>query len=170
MKPSLFAGIFFFLAITPITMRGQQTKPTAPAGARIGTATRLVVLFHDLEQQLVAAEQKHDEAALERLLSADFEARTPEPPGEPMPRATWLQRVSSAGGPESFSIRQMAVRGLDNHAIASFVLLQGGGQKRAQFVVDVWARDDIEWKLTERYVSQVPAGLYAGKQKPSGKN
>jgi hypothetical protein len=36
-------------------------------------------------------------------------------------------------------------------------------------VVDVWARSGSDWKLAERYLSQVPAAQYAGERKPTGK-
>ncbi|MBZ5567002.1 MAG: nuclear transport factor 2 family protein [Acidobacteriia bacterium] len=149
----------------------QQTKPGAPAGSRIPTATRLVVTFHDLERQLTIALRKNDAATLDRLLAGEFEVWTPQPPGEPVPRADWLQQRRSVGVPEAFSIRQMAVRGLDDHAVASFVLIEGAGARQtAQFVVDLWARSGGEWKLTDRYASQVPPAPYSGERKPTGKD
>jgi hypothetical protein len=165
---TLTAAFLFVLVIRPA--HAQEAKSAAPAGTRIGTATRLVVLCHDLEQQLMAAQQNHDQAALDRLLASDFEARTPDPPGEPIPRATWLQQVDKFGEAEAFSFRQMAVRGLENHAIASFVLVERGhGRQTAHFVVDVWARSGSEWKLTERYLSPARAAQYAAEPRPTGK-
>jgi hypothetical protein len=165
---TMMAALLLVVLVRPAC--AQEPKPAAPAGTRIGTATRLVVLFHDLERQLMAAQQKHDQAALDRLLAPDFEVWTPDPPGEPISRVNWLQKLNTSGAPDAFSIRQMAVRGLDDHTIASFVLLKSaGGRQSADFVVDVWARSGSDWKLAERYLSQVPAAQYAGERKPTGK-
>jgi hypothetical protein len=168
MRKVIMACLLAAAQVTAIA--AQQAKPGAPAQARIPTATRLVVTFHDLEQQLAIALQKNDAVTLDRLLASEFEVWTPPPPGDPVPRADWLQQRQSAPSPEEFSIRQMAVRGLDEHAVASFVLIQGAGARQtAQFVVDLWARSGGSWKLTDRYTSPVPPAPYAGGRKPTGK-
>jgi hypothetical protein len=157
------------LAYAPISS-AQQTKPGAPAGTRVPTATRLVVTFHDLERQLTIAAQKNDQSTLNRLLANEFEVWTPAPPGDPVPRAAWLTH-KTPGAPDAFSIRQMAVRALDDHAVASFVLIEGtGARQAAEFIVDVWSRSGGEWKLTDRYTSPVPAALFSGDRKPTGKD
>ena len=170
MTKRMIMAILLVVAHVP-AMLAQQAKPGAPAGTRIPTATRLVVTFHDLEQQLMIALRKNDSAALNRLLAGEFEVWTPQPPGDPVPRADWLQMRQSAGASETFSIRQMAVRGLDEHAVASFVLMEGAGAKQtAQFVVDLWARSGGAWRLTDRYTSPVPHAPYSGERKPTGKD
>ena len=169
MKTAMMAVL---LVLTQVSISSaQRTKPGAPAGSRIHTATRLVVTFHDLERQLTIALRQNDAATLDRLLASKFEVWTPQPPGEPIPRAVWVQERQSAGVPEAFSIQQMAVRALDEHAVASFVLIEGApARQTAQFVVDLWARSGGEWKLTDRYTSPAPPAPYSGERKPTGKD
>ena len=165
---SLLASLV--LVLLGISAYGQQPGTVPPSGTRSVTTTRLVAVFSELERQLVAATQKNDQTTLDRLLSSDFELWTPKPPGAPMARPEWLQNMKTAV-PREFSIRQMSVRGLDDHAVASFVLLEGAGARMtAAFVVDLWERKVSEWKLTDRYTSRVQAAPYTGGVKPTGKD
>jgi hypothetical protein len=158
------------LLLVSLTSAAQQPRSGAPE-KHIGTATRLVVLFDGLERRLIAAEQHGDEAALDQLLAGDFEVWTPAPPGEPIPRAEWLAQNKKRRPADSFSLRQMAVRDLRDHAAASYVLLETRGTAQtACFVVDVWAREgNGGWKLTDRYIAPVNPASYAGERKPTGK-
>jgi hypothetical protein len=147
---------------------------------RIVTTTRLVTIFSQLEKDWLKAVQQKDEASLNRLLTEDFEVWTPAPPGDPTPREEWL-RQALAEKIDSFRIRQMAVKGLnDNTAIASFVLSEtvehaGKPLTRSFFIVDVWEKKngrDESWQATERYLSEVKgvAATQQGDVKPTGKN
>jgi hypothetical protein len=162
---TLFAAMVFALLV--VSSYGQQVKPPS----RIVTTTRLVALFSGLEQELLTAARDKDHAAFDRLVSSDFQVWTPDPPGQPIPRAAWLEKFGGADRPSDFSIRQMAVRSLGQHAVVSFVLLEGApGRQTARFIVDLWSSAANGWKLTDRYLSPVPAASYAGDRKPSGKN
>jgi ketosteroid isomerase-like protein len=150
-----------------------QTRPGAPG--RVVTTTRLVSMFSDLEDQWLTAIQKKDAAALDRLLSDDFQVWTAEPPGAPLPHEDW-QAQAFASKLQSFRIRQMAVRGVsDDVAIASFVLqtsavLDGKEVPAQHFVVDVWKRDGESWHCTDRYLSEAkPPASKSVSEHPSGK-
>jgi ketosteroid isomerase-like protein len=149
---------------------GQSTKPPG----RIVTTTRLVAIFSELENDCMKAVQENDENTLNKLLSDDFEVWTPAPPGHPIPREDWLKQVQK---PQSFRIRQMAVRGVaDDISIASFVLSetinQTGAKPRNTFIVDVWTKIADQWQLMDRYASPIvgatPAATQVDKQ-PTGK-
>lgn len=72
------------------------TAQTAdPETQRVVTTTRLAALFSKLEQQWnQAIQQKEDKAALERILSEEFEQWTPAPPGAPLLREEWLHNIT----------------------------------------------------------------------------
>src|SRR5437868_15546211 len=99
----LLVGIL--LAGSLVGAYGQTTKPPR----RIVTTTRLVAIFSELENDCMKAVQENDANALDRLLSEDFQIWTPSPPGHPIPREDWLKQAEK---PQSFRIRQMAVRGV----------------------------------------------------------
>ncbi len=158
------------------TAEGQATSQHP---SRIVTTTRLVATFSDLENELGKALQQNDQPALNRLLSEDFQVWTPAPPGQPIPREDWLRHMETQK-PESFQVRQMAVRGLtDEISVASFVLTEAvagaqGKQKHSYFVVDLWKKSGDAWQITDRYVSAVsgasPAAAKTTDKRPTGKD
>lgn len=158
------------LAASLAAAYGQTIKPPG----RIVTTTRLVAIFSELENDCVKAIQQNDGARLNKLLSEDFEVWTPAPPGHPIPREDWLKQAEK---PQSFSIRQMAVRGLANDiSIASFVLSETvnppAAKPRNTFVVDVWKKSGDQWQLTDRYASPFAGAIPAatpGDKRPTGK-
>ena len=129
----------------------------AAGPTRIPTVTRWVKLFVDKESALASAMGAGDEAALDKILADDFELRTGANPGTPTPRADFIRQARIGGGP-SFSIEQMAVHDLGEHAVVSFLQLSSSGGTRQPsgdiFVVDVWKRAGDEWRLAVRYASR----------------
>lgn len=122
---------------------------------RISTVTRLVQNFMGLETTLLDAQLKGDAAGMGALLTDNFEMRIDVMPGEPIPRAEWLNRVLEqrrAGQPE-----QMAVHDYGDIAIVSFLLKTEGKTKQAKpnaiFIVDIWKRSNENWKLATRYAA-----------------
>jgi hypothetical protein len=136
------------LLVGPGAARGDDA-----AQSRVPVVTRLVQRFMDFENRLVEAARTKDAAALQGLLSADFELRVGPAPGVPTPREAWL-RQSLADRPDTYSIEQMAVHDLGNFAVVSFL-----GRRKAGgnlFFVDVWVNTSDAWKLSIRYAA--PAG------------
>jgi len=120
----------------------------AQAPARVMTLTRTVKQFSELENQLDDALRAHDDAALAKLLAANFELRSGAAPGQPTPRAEWL-----AGAlPPKPQISQMAVHEYGNVAVVSFA-----DAAQHAFVVDVWNKTDDHYALSVRYVSAASA-------------
>ena len=160
-----------------LLLSGCLVSAQAPAPARTVTATRLVSVFSQLETDWLRAIEQKDQATLERLLSKDFQVWTPAPPGEPIPREEWLQQAL-AEKLDSFRIRQMAARAVNNSAVVvSFVLsetVEQAGKLHAgdYFIVDLWQKKDENWQVTDRYLSKVRGvpGSQQGDVKPTGKN
>lgn len=138
---------------------------SAQTPARVQTATRLVTIFSNLENQLMEAMVAKNDAGAERLVAEDFAQWTPIPPGDPTPRQNWLKTDRSDMA--DFRIQQMSVKDLGDHAAASFVLTAIG---KAWFVVDVWRRSGSDWQLESRYLAPTDATLFRGPAKPTGRN
>jgi hypothetical protein len=174
MKQLFFWLIFLVLCPCFAFPQGQVAPPRPPK--RIVTKTRLVAIFSDLENQLFQAEQNKDHDGVDSILAEDFQLWTPTPPGDPVPRADWLNQ-SLAENLKDFRIQQMAARSVEENAtVVSFVLsktVAHAGKTSVQnyFVVDLWQKAEDKWKLSDRYASQVSAAsLRLSRPKPSGKN
>ncbi len=148
------------------------TGPTPAAGTRPGTAiapaataavrqrtvlmTRSMRVFSDLEDALGQALRKRDKAEIDRLLSGDFEFRTPASASETA-RADWLLAGPAA---EVGAIDQISVHEFPGVAVASFMLSAtspDGSTAARSYIVDVWTGKDGDWKLITRYRSPLPA-------------
>ncbi|MDR3392555.1 MAG: nuclear transport factor 2 family protein [Sulfuriferula sp.] len=125
--------------------------------ASVPVVTRLVQIFSVLERDLEAHVQKGDAAAMETLLTDDFEMRIGAMPGNPIPRAQWLHQFTRHTG-SSFDLQQMAVHDYGSVAVVSFLLKQDKSSKSAGdiYIVDVWKKSGNDWQLAVRYAS--PAG------------
>ncbi len=138
-------------AVDPACAAGDE-----PAASRIPTVTRTVKIFTELESAISSGVQRRDAAALQKMLSEDFELRVGALPGNPTPRAQWIDGVLS----EPFAptrIEQMAVHDLGNIAVVSFLASAAVAGKhdpgKDVFVVDVWKRAADTWQLAIRYAS-----------------
>jgi hypothetical protein len=130
----------------------------APTG---GMPTLEVARFSALENQLNAAMASGNRKSAAALLTGDFEEWTPQPPGSPISRQDWLKAGSHEFGPARRL--QMAVKTLDDHAVADFVAIAGD---KAFFVVDVWQKQGSEWRLQQRYRAPVDAAPYRRTHQP----
>jgi ketosteroid isomerase-like protein len=177
MSRALVSRFCLVLCLALSEVLAQSQTPPRSGSGRIVTVTRLVAMFSDLESQWLTAIQQKDENALKRLLADDFQVWTPTPPGDPISREDWLKQAG-AGKLESFHLRQMAVRSLnDETALASFVLSEtveraGKATRHDNFVVDVWRKTGDQWHVTDRYISQITGASPPARTdlKPSGKN
>ena len=165
----LSLGCFLALAAP---LGAQQAAPPAGGKTRIVTMTRPMAIFSDLENQLVEAAQKKDEAALKALISEDCNLWTPAPPGDPMPSEDWIAGLLKDPA-NSFAMHQLAVQSFGDANVVSFVSREGRkvkGKERTttHFVVDVWTKNGDGWQLAARYLSAVPAPL-PSPVKPTGK-
>jgi hypothetical protein len=125
----------------------------APDG-RIPTVSRLVVLFTQQELQLAERIKARDSSGVGALLTDDFELRASSQPGQPVPRADWIDQSLKSPAPAG-APRDMAVHDLGNAALVSF-RQPFGSAKSSMFVVDLWRRGGDDWKLAVRYAA--PAG------------
>jgi hypothetical protein len=131
------------LALLPLAAAGQTRT-------RVVTMTRQVKVFMTLELELFDAQAAGDAERVDRLIAADFEQRSAEQPGNPMPRAEWRAALRSHWPGENF-IEQMAVHDRGDTAIVSFLVRPTQGP--ARFVVDAWVKAGAGWQLGVRYLS-----------------
>lgn len=92
-----------------------------PKGHGVAPKPQLQVFFSKLETQWFNAIQDRDQAALNLIVSDDFHLWTSVPPGNPVSREAWLVGIFGRRL-LSFSMRQLAVRGISsNIVVVSFV-------------------------------------------------
>jgi ketosteroid isomerase-like protein len=151
----------------------EPVKP--PLNPRIITATRQVTLFSGLERQLLQAVQKKDKAALQAMLTDEFQVEMPN--ADPMAGEDWLDSVMAKDFTlKSSAIREVSVVDLGNAAVVKFerrqdAVYKGSAAGGEFFVVDLWKKDGDTWKLANRYVSRSSAVSAAPKRpvRPTGK-
>jgi ketosteroid isomerase-like protein len=147
---------------------------SAQASGRIETRTRLVSQFSALQNQWLTAIKNKDTAALDRLLSEEFEVWTPDQDG-PLPREEF-QSQAFADNLQSFRIADMAVKSpRDGVAIESFRLQTTTSKKGRDivqrfFVVNLWVSEKESWRCTDSYISRVMAAPPVPPTRPTGKN
>jgi hypothetical protein len=126
----------------------------SPATGRIPTVTRLVKIFSQLENDLIARAHAADPQALDAMLDPAFEMRLGAQPGVPVPRDEWMHAARTASR-EAPRIDRMAVHDFGTIAVVSFreTPATGAARGKPQFVVDCWKRVGDEWTLAVRYVS-----------------
>ena len=124
---------------------------------RIASATRPMVEFSVREADLASAVRHHDKPAIERLLAADFEFRSPNNADE-LARADWL--AAPASGAEA-ELSGLAVHAFPTIAIVSFTrtVTSGAQAGTRAFVVDAWTRQGAGWQLLARYESALPSAM-----------
>lgn len=133
---------------------------SAQGTTAVPTVTRLVKVFQQLETQFAQAARAGDTAALEALLTEDFELRVARRPAEPVARAQWLAAIKQQPAPDA-RIEQMAAHDHGTIVDVSFLLrpLVAGPPRRGTeaplFIVDTWARDGEAWRLKVRYAGVV---------------
>jgi ketosteroid isomerase-like protein len=173
-------AIHSFLFSTAIALTGflagSAQEPVKPSlSPRIITATRQVVIFTDLETQLLRAVQSKDQAGLSNLVSEDCIIEMPD--ADPLTGEDWIKTVISKDyALKSFVLRQFSVADEGDVAVVKFDRVQQSSFKGKPdggefFVVDVWKKSGDSWKLTNRYVAKVSSVPFMPKTdvKPTGK-
>ena len=153
MKSSI-ASLALLVALPALA---DDTKPIdhasgTPTKKVVGTMTRGVFRFGQLEQALGEAMRRRDRDALDPMLAQGFEMRLASRPGDPVPRELWLSAIAASGAAETTN-DQMAVHDLGERALVSFRATPEGGAP--QFVVDLWTHEGESWRLAVRYAGGV---------------
>jgi hypothetical protein len=155
---------------------GSAQEPVKPSlNPRIVTATRQVVIFTDLETQLLRAIQSKDQVGLSKLVSDDCVIEMPD--ADPLPCDDWMKSVlSKEYALKTFVVRQLSVADGADLMVVKFDRVQQSSFKGKPdggefFVVDVWKKDGADWKLASRFVSKVSSVPFMPKTdvKPTGK-
>lgn len=160
--------------IGAVTLPIAAQEPVKPElNPRIITATRQVTMFSGLEKQLLGTIQKNDKAALNAMLTDDFQLEMPD--ADPMPGDDWITSVANKEFTlKSFVIRQVSVLDLGDSAVVKFDRIQeaafkGKSESGEFYVVDVWKKSGDSWKLANRYVAKIGAVPVMPRSRPTGK-
>jgi hypothetical protein len=146
------------VALSIASLAGTAMTARAEDQIKNVSMTRSMLVFSDLEKSLAKAISKHDQAATDTLLSADFELRPGEHPGEPTTRSDWLADAASG---QLGDIEELSVHDHGDVAVASFVRTVAASDNPTNlirsYVIDVWKKQDNDWQLVTRYQSELPA-------------
>jgi len=157
-------------------LAGSAQEPIKPSlSPRIITATRQVVIFTDLEKQMLRAIQSKDQSGLSKLVSDDCIIEMPD--ADPLPCDDWMKTVLSKDYMlKTFVVRQLSVVDGADVMVVKFDRVQQSSFKGKPdggefFVIDVWKKDGADWKLASRFVSKVSSVPFMPKAdvKPTGK-
>jgi len=148
--------ILLFMVTFLAFAEDRAIKPQGPP------KNKLQVFFSELETQWLKAAQDKDPAALNRIVSDNFQQQTPASPGNSMSRSDWLlatfgRRVLS------FHVRQLAVREISpTISVVSFVQTEtyketATAETDEKFIVDIWINSGAgdNWRCSDRYVSEI---------------
>ncbi len=156
MRLSLSVVLVFSIIALASQVQAQAVRTQIPV------VTRLVQLYSDYEQRLAEAITRKDNGEIDRLVASDFELRSANNIGIPVPRTDWIAQ-SLRDPPASVSIEQMAVHDYGNIRIVSFVMKRATATRREPgiAVVDVWMQSDETSILKTRYAAvQVAHSLH----------
>ena len=122
--------------------------------ANIPVVTRLVQIYSEAEQRLAQAINRKDLAEIDRLVASDFELRSANNIGVPVPRAEWVEQ-SLKNAPQLTSIAQMAVHEYGDVRVVSFLMARQAAapSEPAIAVVDVWVQSGETSVLKVRYAA-----------------
>jgi ketosteroid isomerase-like protein len=158
------------------SMAASPQEPVKPQlNPRIITATRQVVIFTDLETQMLRDIQSKDQAGLSKLISEDCIIEMPD--ADPLTGEDWMKGIFSKDYVlKSFAVRHVSVVDGRDFAVVKFDRVQQSTSKGKPdggefFVVDVWKKDGDSWKLANRFVSKVSSVPFTPKTdaRPTGK-
>jgi hypothetical protein len=169
-----------FVSVTIIAvaafLASSAQEPIKPSlNPRIITATRQVVIFTDLETQLLRAIQSKDPAGLSKLVSEDCIIEMPD--ADPLTGEDWMKAVLSKDYVlKTFVVRQLSVVNGADIMVVKFDRVQQSTFKGKPdggefFVIDVWKKEGADWKLANRFASKVSSVPFMPKVdvKPTGK-
>lgn len=151
------ASISVLLAILLcVSWQNARAAQTSEDIVRVPTVTRLVKAFSQLEVEIIAAVKQKDQAKLAQLIDQNFEMQVASKSVDPVPLSEWLKASMEEGSSYTYDIADMAVHDLGQAAIVSFCWKNSAATKSLSpeaFIVDVWKKEGMDWKLAIRFVS-----------------
>lgn len=146
MRKLTFAIFMTFVIGFGVFSNSFALKPSSPTF--IPTVTRYVKLFGELENKLNAAIASGDSTTVDKLLTFNFEQIKGQEPNKPIPKVEWIP-ASITKKSKPVVITNLSARELGDVVIVSFK----EKSKQNSFIVDVWNKQNEDWKLRARYVS-----------------
>jgi ketosteroid isomerase-like protein len=127
----------------------------APRGHGAPVPTRNIMIFTKLENDWFDAIQRHDEQAIGRYVTDDFEIRSAPTPGVPTARDEAMRQWTQMPATHA-AVKQMAVHEYGDLMLVSFLWTLGeGASAQSFFVVDTWKRVGTDWRVAVRYAAPV---------------
>lgn len=130
-----------------------QAMVLAPPGPGNHTVTRDVTEYTAREQALLEQIASKSNAGIE-LLAGDFQVWTSQG-NDWQSKTDWLKQARQQ--PAEFTIRNLAVRLMDDFAVVSFVLDKTADRHQktsSRFITDIWRQSSNQ--LTVRYIADLP--------------
>jgi hypothetical protein len=151
------AALMVLVCLAAPASQAQQVRSQTPV------VTRLVQIYSDNEQRLIAAINRKDIGEIDQLVADDFELRSAANIGAPVPRAAWVAR-SFKEAPLTILITQMAVHEYGDVRIVSFLMTRTDSPHReaAIAVIDIWTQSGERSLLRIRYAAAQSAASSAG--------
>ena len=131
------------LLLVSVASIAAQTKVTNPAEEAVLQVTR----------NWLAAEERHDRPALQRIIADDFEGTAPM--GNTVFKDDVLPAEGSQGG-LAISTTEMKARIFGETAVVTARGAQKGGEKRQVRFTVFFVKRDNEWKMVAGHLSAVP--------------
>jgi len=142
-----------------MSLQGVRADPTSDDIVRVPTVTRLVKTFAQLETEIITAFKHKDQARLTQLIDQNFEMQVASKSADSVPLSEWLKASMAEATSYTYDITDMAVRDLGQTAIVSFDWKPSESIKKGSsaeiFIVDVWKKEGMDWKLAIRFASAV---------------
>jgi hypothetical protein len=148
-----------FIALLFMSLQGIRAAPTSTEIVRVPTVTRLVKTFGQFEAEIITAFKHKDQAKLTQLIDQNFDMQVASGSANFVPRSEWLKASMAEATSYTYDITDMAVRDLGQTAMVSFDWKPSESIKKGSspeiFIVDVWKKEGMDWKLAIRFASAV---------------
>jgi len=156
MSKKIFRFGYLFAILLSVSSPNAWSDTSAQDIVPVPIVTRLVKLFTQLEYDLITSLKKNDKSMLSRLVDDRFEMQVASQSKEPVPMSAWLEKSLAESSLYQYDISNMSVYDYGGNAIVSFNWQPFAPKKDNSvspgvFIVDVWKKDQADWKLAIRF-------------------
>jgi hypothetical protein len=142
-------GLVIPLALLAVSLISTGDATGQPTSNQIPMLTRQVTKYSDYERKLVDAFRIKDKAAIDSLVSEDFELVTSNPQAPQVMRPDWI--AQNIAVPAPFTIDLMIVHEYGDVDVVSFNAKSKLAGKKSVMIVDVWRQVGDKPVLMTRY-------------------
>jgi hypothetical protein len=138
-------------------LQNASAAPPSEDAVRIPSVTRSVQAFSKLESEIITALKHKNQVKLAQLVDQNFDMQVASGSANFVARSEWLKASMAEAASYTYDISDMAVRDLGQTAIVSFDWKPSESIKKGSspeiFIVDVWKKEGMDWKLAIRFAS-----------------